>query len=68
MVSECYLVVGLLGDEVCDATGEEGPLGRVAGKVVVLHVLLQVRGIFSAIHLLRGNIFFSSHGGESSPK
>ena len=50
MVSECYLVVGLLGDEVCDATGEEGPLGRVAGKVVVLHVLLQVRGIFSAIN------------------
>ena len=34
------LVVGVLGDVVGNAPGEEGPLGRVAGKVVVLHVLL----------------------------
>ena len=34
------LVVGVLGNVVGNAPGEEGPLQGVAGKVVVLHVLL----------------------------
>ena len=37
---EVHLVVGVLGDVVRDAAGEEGPLRRVAGEVVVLDVLL----------------------------
>ena len=34
------LVVGVLGDVVRNTAGKEGPLGWVAGKVMILHILL----------------------------